>query len=458
MAEPTAFPKPREANDAGYQQISGFAIAGMVVGIVFVGFLLLQVVMGMLSHSAVLMPLWLEFIAALGAGFSALGIRYIRSSGGTLGGLRIAKTGLWLSLVAGLGYGSYYGATYLAVRQQADTFTLDWFDKIRKGKINQAFLMTQPPGVVSGVNPEDEKYMEVRYNSPQAGAKGENPKAGPLDLFRYNEIVQSLKQGGDQTKVKSLGVRSWDRQEGNYSVKRVYGVETPEASFEVQISTRGLDRAEGGEKGRRWYVPFFETAVEKDTYKKSKTGQRLDFLRLDGHKFLVEWGEKLLGGKREAAYLETLDLKERQAGLADKNTAPFSKPGFLDLSQFKSDDKTALAAMDVALQDILAPKKDSTMVALGFVPRSNCSRRDWSLDDEKRVVLPLDCQILAGPRGGTPKYFADGVVWLQSEPGQLENDTAPKWRVLKIEPLIAADVAEFSKIGGRIGGRIQATP
>src|ERR1700722_19764588 len=133
MAEPTAFPKSREANDAGYQQISGFAIAGLVVGILFVSFLLLQVVIGLLSHAVVLMPLWLEFVAALGVGLSLLGIRAIRGSGGTLAGLRIAKSALWLSLVADLVYGSYYGATYLAIRQQADAFTRDWFDKISKG-------------------------------------------------------------------------------------------------------------------------------------------------------------------------------------------------------------------------------------------------------------------------------------------------------------------------------------
>ena len=76
MAESTAFPKPREADDAGYQQLSGFAIAGLVVGIVFVGFVLLQIVMGMLSHSAVLMPMWLEFIAVLGAGPMGLAVAY----------------------------------------------------------------------------------------------------------------------------------------------------------------------------------------------------------------------------------------------------------------------------------------------------------------------------------------------------------------------------------------------
>ena len=454
MAESTAFPKPREVNDTGYQQLSGFAIAGLVVGIVFVGFLLLQIVMGMLSHSAVLMPMWLEFIAVLGVVFSGLGIRHIRSSGGTLAGIRIAKTGLWLSLVAGLGYGSYYGATYLAIRQQADTFVLNWFDRIRKGEINRAFLMTQPPGVVKDVNPDNDSYMNMRFNAQQIGPKGEAPKAGPLDLFRYNDIIRTLVQGGDQTKVTPLGVRSWDRQEGVYSVKRVYGIETPEAIFELQISARGMERADATEKGRGWFIPFAESQIGKDSYKKTKLGDRLDALRQNGQsKFLSEWGEKLLKGQLEAAYLETLDPKDRQAAQADK-TRPFSKPGFLDFSQYKSEDKTAQAAMDVALKDMLEPKKDSAMVALAFVPRPYSTRRAWHLDAEQRVMMPLDLQIVAGPRGGMAKYYADGVAWIQTEPGQLDNETLPRWRLLKIELLSAADIAEFQKIGGRLSTQV----
>jgi len=59
---------------------------------------LIQVLLGLLSHSTVLLPLWLEFFAALGVCLSLIGIRTIRNSDGTLAGLKIAKVGLWLSL------------------------------------------------------------------------------------------------------------------------------------------------------------------------------------------------------------------------------------------------------------------------------------------------------------------------------------------------------------------------
>ncbi len=105
MAETTTFPKPREANDSGYRRISGFAIAGLVVGIFFVLFLLVQAVMGLMAHATILLPLWFEFIAVLGVALSLIGARSIRRADGALAGMRIAamrpvdftgdRTGLW---------------------------------------------------------------------------------------------------------------------------------------------------------------------------------------------------------------------------------------------------------------------------------------------------------------------------------------------------------------------------
>jgi hypothetical protein len=469
MAESTAFPKPREANDAGYQRISTFAVAGLVVGILFALFLLLQVIMGLLSHSTVLMPLWLEFFAALGAGLSLVGAR-----------------GLWISLVAGLGYGSYYGATYLAIRQQADTFVREWFDQICKGKVNRAFLLTQPPGVARDANPDDDRTMEMRFNAATPGPRGGPAKGGPLDLFRYNEIIQTLKQGGEATKVTSLGVRSWERRDAAYMVKRVYGIETPEGTFDLQITALGR---EGADAGAKWLIAFNDTLMEKDSLKKTKLGERIDLMRGRAQKFLDEWAKSVLMGHWEEAYIKTLDPKEALAlanreqtrvaaillcSLADTGRggigslvatflptdreilhkvalpgyeAAFTKAGILDFTQFKSDDKAANAAVEGALRDMLAPSKESTAVAAALIARPSSGKRLWSVDNERRVLLPVDCQIIVGPKGSEPKYFADAVAWVQSDPGQLDDETTPRWRLVKIEILRAADVAELQTMG-----------
>ena len=415
MVESSAFPKPREANDAGYQRISSFAVAGLAVGVVFVVFLLLQVVIGLLSHSTVLLPLWLEFIAALGAALSLIGSRSIRRSDGTLAGLRIAKCGFWLSLVAGLGYGSYYGATYLAIRQQADAFAEDWFEKIRKGKVNEAFLMTLSPGVARDANPDDERTMIMRL-SICAGGRAQReaaPKAGQLDQFRHNEIIQSLKQGGEKTKITPLGVSSWEHKEGTYLVRRVYGIETPEAMFDLRITAVGKDAPEATEKGR-WFVLFPETTVEKDSLRKSRLGVRLDQMRQSGYKFFAEedgWANKILSGKLQAAFLDTPDPKN-----------------LLDFSHLTGEDKAARDAVELGLRNMMS-HQSSGFVPGVFLARPTSMKRFWSVDGERRVLLPVDCQITIGPPGGAPVYYADAVAWLQGDPGQLEDDTGPRWRL-----------------------------
>lgn len=489
MAESTAFPKPREANDVGYQRISGFAVAGLVVGTLFVLFLLIQVVVGLLSHSTVLLPLWLEFFAALGVCLSLIGMRTIRNSDGTLAGLKIAKVGLWLSLVSGLGYGSYYGATYLAVRQQADAYVQSWFDTLRKGKINQAFLMTKPAEVARTANPDDERTMQTRFNALPASAPRGGVKAGELDLFRNNEIIYMLKQGGDATKVTSLGVRSWEHREGTYMVKRVYGVETPEGSFLVQISAVGKDGADAADKGRSWYVPFLETAVDKDSLKKSKLGTHLDQMRFSGAEFLNKWGKMLLAGQVEAAYLKTLEPKDdlvlssrvflrsltnalgalmnldrgsvvnaiasctpTDRGTLRKVEMPgfelaFNKAGLLDFSKMTGDDKAARDAAEEALRNMLAHQGSPNAVIAAVVAKASCTRKLWSVDADKRVLFPLDCQIYLGAPGSTARYYADCVAWLQSEPGDLESTKNPTWRLTKVEVLRAADISELQPPG-----------
>lgn len=483
MAESTAFPQSREVNDTGYQRISGFAVAGLVVGSLFVLFLLVQVVIGFLSGSTVLLPLWLEFFAALGVCLSLIGLRAIRNSDGTLAGVKIAKAGIWISLISGLGYGSYYGATYLAVRQQADARSLAWFDKVRKGRVNEAFLMTQPAEIAKTANPDDEKQMHTRFNTMPAGSKN-TAKGGGLDQFRNNEVIYMIKQGGDATKVQPLGVRSWEHREGAYLVKRVYAVETPEATFDVLLTAVGRDGVDAGKEGRSWHVPFMESSIERDTLKKTNLGNRIEQMRFVAAKFLNDWGRMAVAGLVERAYLSTLDPKQDQAlstrimlrsfatslaGFMNADNgnianaisaslpsdrgalrqadlpgfqAAFEKAGLLDFSNLTGEDKATRDVVEVALKSLLTHKNDSSVVA-ALVAKPKCTRKLWSLDAEKRVLLPIDCQIFVGAPGTQARVYADCVAWVQSEPGDLESTHTPKFRLMKIEVLRAADVMEL---------------
>jgi len=265
----------------------------------------------------------------------------------------------------------------------------------------------------------------TRRAAPKSGSKG-----GELDLFRNNEIIYMLKQGGEAAKVNAQGVRSWEHREGTYLVKRVYGVETPEGSFLVQISAVGKDGPDAAEKGRSWYVPFFESSVEKDSLKKTNLGMRLEQMRYSGMDFLDKWGKMLLAGQVETAYLKTLEPKEDiilssrvflrslsnalsalmdldRGGMVNSIAActptdrgtlrqvelpgfelVFNKGGLLDFSKLTGDDKAARDAAEEALRNMLAHKGSATAVIAGLQAKPSCTRRLWSVDADKRVLLP----------------------------------------------------------------------
>src|SRR5205085_7460486 len=86
---------------------------------------------------AVLLPLTAAVLAWLARG-------RIRDSEGTLGGAALAAWGLGLSLFFGLTYVAYYAGAYVAVRQQAESFSRQWIELLAQDKLPQAFALTMP--------------------------------------------------------------------------------------------------------------------------------------------------------------------------------------------------------------------------------------------------------------------------------------------------------------------------
>ncbi len=455
MVESSAFPSQRQTtNDTGYRRISSFAIGGLAVGLLFVLFLLLQVGAGLLTHSTVLMPLWLEAFAVLGVVLSLMGLRAISQSDGTLAGVKIAKAGIWISLVAGLGYGSYYMATYMAVRQQADAAVQQWFQKISQGKINEAFLLTLPGNQRRRANPDDQAEMD-RLNNPAPGPGGAQSRGGVLDLFRYNEIIHLLQQGGTATKVTPMGVREWEEKQGVYVVRRMYDVDCPEAKFLIQVTAMGSEDPTAADKGRTWWVPFMESSVERESLRKTKLGERIDALRGSGMAFVKDWASEMHAGQLQKAYLKTLDPKQQKSSDGDaKKTPPpgfeaaYTKGGLLDFSSMRVRSPEAKEPVEQALRGYLAGG-DGKMVVLNFAPFFTASKRLWSVDADNRLLFPVECKVSIGQPGGMTQFVADVVAWLQSEPGQLDSTADPSWRLTKLEVMQAATLADVDPVKSR---------
>src|SRR5262245_54983876 len=122
MVELSAFPEDRGSKPQFYRRLSGFAIAGFAAGLFFTVCLGWQAALALRSGSPVFLYPVIQAVPPIGVILSLIALLVIGRSEGTLAGRWLALSGMWLSLVAGLGYYAYYGATYIAVRQQADSF------------------------------------------------------------------------------------------------------------------------------------------------------------------------------------------------------------------------------------------------------------------------------------------------------------------------------------------------
>ncbi|GIW80013.1 MAG: hypothetical protein KatS3mg105_1820 [Gemmatales bacterium] len=295
LATPTA---PRDV----YQPLSGFAVASAMLGGFFA---LLVVVLGALAFyygTPLLLPSWSLLIPLLAAGLGLAALRQIKLSEGTRTGKGLANGGLALSLIIGLGYYvGYYLPTYLAVRLQAEAAAEKFFDKLRNGQINAAFLLTRAPDQ-RDTNPLDEQRMMIRFGV------GEGGRPGPLLLFRNLEIIRILSHAGSDLDIIPLGVREWDVVQDSFHFKLAYRFKTPEGTFDYDFFL--VRRVHGKEWTIRPENDFASTPQWTDL------GNTVNRWRTDARQFVSNWLDARLGGDTLGLYAATLPFNIRNSTLA----------------------------------------------------------------------------------------------------------------------------------------------
>jgi len=264
MAEPAAspegkpvltefFPEEHVVPPVFYRRISGFAIASLIVSVIFGLWIVISALAGFRSRSPVLLPIYAQMLPIAGAVLALIAMLLIRRSEGTLAGVKLATWALLLCAVFGLGYWAYYGATDIAVCNQAEAFTREWFKKISAGDYAAAFLDTQHPGVRQKVNPNDKETIRKRFLNALGPAK-DGSMRGPLWSFKETDLVHLLMQGGDRSHIKTRGVREWDYRAEGYRVKQAFQITTDEGSYDVQVTVHGIESQTREFEGRAWYV------------------------------------------------------------------------------------------------------------------------------------------------------------------------------------------------------------
>jgi hypothetical protein len=296
-----------------YRPISLLAIGSLVAAGLFTAFVLVTGGVALFYGAPIYMPPWILGLAILGAILAAAAGWRIRGSEGTLAGQALANWGWWLSIISGLGYAAFYGATVLAITQQADNFLRveapdsGFFPLLQKGKVEEAFLLTQPPARRATANLQDAKKMELQFDLP--GGKGAK---GLLSMFRGNDLIRMLADLGDRAQVKPLGVKEWVYGNKGFTVKRAYRINTPEVELDVLLPVMSSEGDESG-PGRNWFVMFFPSP-SKVAMQLTPLGEMMTAYRQQARSIIKGWADKINLNHpdvRRLSYYDTLQPESR---------------------------------------------------------------------------------------------------------------------------------------------------
>jgi hypothetical protein len=481
MADPTTFPEEHVSAPLIYRPISGFAIAAIIVASGYALIVVLACIAGLSEATPVLLSPWLQAVAVIGAGLAIAAWVQINRSEGTIAGLKLTLWSLFLSAFFGLGYVAYYVATYLAIRSQADTFTQRWVRKLEDGKVNSAFLDTQDPAQRKNVNPEDEEGLNARF--PAAGMARQMAGKTPLEMFRDNQVVHIIFQGGPASRVTPLGVKDWAFEGGAYRVMRAYQIETDEGVFEAQIIAKGSESKTREYEGRQWSITSGGTKLEHEVL--SDRGKQIQALHEQANQFLEEWANKLVSGQLQEAFLDTREPAERtrlareydrrRAALPVlalgvsavtpllgpillvRTTSPefdelerqlllpgyaeqFHRLAILKTEKFRAADVEARDQVLAAVKGMFAPVQIGQPRLLAMKPGYSSGYQSWKVDKEGRVQLPHDCRMSIGV-GGKFKYSALATITAVTDPGPVAANRRPGWRIVSVDLMNGEDVS-----------------
>ncbi|MBY0526160.1 MAG: hypothetical protein K2R98_22390 [Gemmataceae bacterium] len=322
-AAPVADPSPV------YRPLSGLAAVGFGLAVLFFAGLSVAAIVALYKGDPLLLSIGWFVLPALATVLSALGWMQVTRSEGTRAGIKLARYGLWLAVLPALCYGGWRVGHELALRKQANDFTDAWFAQLRKSGNSDV------DAYAAFWNALEPIYRDKRFdlNDPELQDKlrsnpkefepiqqamkarhfwGDRGQKGNLPLFFDHDLVQLVRQAGEQAQIESQGVRRLDYHGGSapgYLVEQSYRITTPEAVFDVAVPVRGVDSKEG--KRRQWHIVMSEARVLDAS--PTPRGMLMAKLHLDSRRFAADWAKKLNQGQREEAYLETIPPNGRES-------------------------------------------------------------------------------------------------------------------------------------------------
>jgi hypothetical protein len=240
---------PERDEAAGYRPVSALAVAALILaGLAAIT----VVVIGILTRTGG-RPILAPLVLVLAAGALAVSVAarwHVRRAEGTRTGVGLSRTAMWLSILSFGGYGAYFAATDLAVRQQARAEADLFFAELANKQPELAFRLTRDPAQQRGIE-QDAAKIRARFG------------ATDLHQFLQSDLARMFRTWPDKARITFNGPGERMDMPNGFVIQLNYAVRTPEGEFDVDVWTRGVDDSTTG--GRDWHVAFPKTAVRKDS-------------------------------------------------------------------------------------------------------------------------------------------------------------------------------------------------
>jgi hypothetical protein len=281
------------AETLDYKPLSLLAVAGLALAAGYTALLLIGAVSAQFKGEPFFEPFfigaWAIVLPIGGAVLSGLALWEIYSSEGTRAGMVLARWGLGLSLVTGLGYFTYQTFTELAILQQANRFLLEkdeasgFFPRLQgtDADVRTAFGYTRGDFADRSVRPDSAEEIK-QLDLPTSN----NPR-GLLTQFLESSLVRAVRIAAPgSVKIAPGSVLNWAFDNRAYQITRIYRIATDEAVYEVPITVWSIEPLAEGEK-RRWKVdwqPYY--GVPLQPLSRTELGKKRQVLRQRALEFL----------------------------------------------------------------------------------------------------------------------------------------------------------------------------
>ncbi len=394
-----------------YQALSLMAMASFGLSLVYALVVLIGGAVSLFGHIPWLMPYWtfLLPVAVLIVCWAAR--RRILNSEGTLTGLAFTIWGTRLAILFSITYAAYYFATFLAVRSPAIDCANEFFQRIKTGRLEEAFLMSQDvptKGVSSSVLHDT---IQSRFNQPMGQV---SVAPGTFSRFSQERFVRFLEMDGEQARAEPTGVSSWEYTKGGYHVVLNYHIATSLMEFDMKVDTFGRDPKPGEGKGRQWLVLFArgETAIIPDSMRETPRGREFELRTMKAQTFAREWATK-------ANDVEALTPAERES---------FTK-------LIRGFDK--FWAGREQRNDIIRRIRNSFQPGTSKRPAFNLTLQTGGIpllrESEGRSTVWIDVNMRYIEEGGVvPQYVVEGKLIVSADNKEAAN-SASAWRVDALE-------------------------